>query len=246
MIDFHTHLLPCVDDGAKNIEESVALLRALAAQGVEIAYATPHFYAERDLPEAFFPRREKAMEQLASATEGLSVPRVLRGAEVAYFPGISNADALWDMRLEGTELLLLEMPMAPWTDYMLGELSAISCTTRLRVLLAHVERYLPFVRMKTLLELRKKGILMQANASALLDLWQAGRVRRLVREGAVQLLASDCHGINRRPPMLDRAYGSLDRRLGDGTAARMIRFGRSLISASYVNNTGGEVAAEKR
>lgn len=45
MIDLHTHILPNVDDGSSSLEESLALLRMLASQGVTLTAATPHFYA---------------------------------------------------------------------------------------------------------------------------------------------------------------------------------------------------------
>ena len=44
MIDLHTHILPNVDDGSSSLEESLALLRMLASQGVTLTAATPHFY----------------------------------------------------------------------------------------------------------------------------------------------------------------------------------------------------------
>ena len=60
MIDLHTHILPNVDDGSSSLEESLALLRMLASQGVTLTAATPHFYATSDTPEKFFRRREAA------------------------------------------------------------------------------------------------------------------------------------------------------------------------------------------
>lgn len=231
MIDFHTHLLPSVDDGARNVRESVSLLRQLGEQGVTVAYATPHFYAENDSPARFFERRAKAAEAVRLATQGLSLPTVRLGAEVAYFSGISDAEAMSDMRLEDTDLLLLEMPLSEWTDYMIGELIALAHRPAMRVLLAHVERYLPFVGKKTLLYLRESGFLMQVNAHAVLEPWKARNVAWLIREGVAEVLSSDCHGIHRRPPMLERACKRLDRRLGVGTADRMIHFGYTLAKS---------------
>ena len=231
MIDFHTHLLPSVDDGAKSVKESISLLRQLGEQGVTVAYATPHFYAESDSPARFFERRAEAAKTLRLATQGLSLPAVRLGAEVAYFSGISDAEVTSDMRLEESDLLLLEMPLSEWTDYMIGELIALAHRPAMRVLLAHVERYLPFVGKKTLLHLRENGFLMQVNVHAILDPWKARNVAWLIREGIAQIIASDCHGVHRRPPMLEQACKRLDRRLGDGTADRITRFGYTLITS---------------
>ena len=231
MIDFHTHLLPSVDDGARNVKESISLLRQLGDQGVTVAYATPHFYAGSDSPARFFERREKAAEAVRLAAQDRSFPAVRLGAEVAYFSGISDAEVTSDMRLEGTDLLLLEMPSSEWTDYMIGELIALVHRPALRVLLAHVERYLPYVGKKNLLRLRENGFLMQMNVQTILEPWKARNAAWLVREGVAQILSSDCHGVHRRPPMLELACKRLDRRLGVGTADRMIRFGYTLVTS---------------
>ena len=64
MIDFHSHILPAMDDGSKNIEESLQMLRMLQEQGVERVIATPHFYADENPPDVFLRRRADAWEHL--------------------------------------------------------------------------------------------------------------------------------------------------------------------------------------
>lgn len=231
MIDFHTHLLPCVDDGSKSVEESISLLKLLSAQGVDTAFATPHFYAESDSPAAFFERRARAMEELTRATAGMpSLPQLRLGAEVAYYTGLSSSATLLDMRLESTELLLLEMPMNKWSDYTVKELTDLAYTSGIKVLLAHVERYLPYVTPRTLETLRSHGILMQANASSFLGVWHGRASLRLLQEGNVRLVASDCHGLHHRPPVLDRACRAIEKKLGASVLSRMDALARSLLS----------------
>ena len=60
MIDFHTHILPGIDDGSRNIDMTVAMLSEEVSQGVTAVVATPHFYANRTSVAAFLERREKA------------------------------------------------------------------------------------------------------------------------------------------------------------------------------------------
>jgi len=57
MIDFHSHILPKLDDGSSSSDESCKLLRCLATQGVESVVATPHFYADNESVERFLARR---------------------------------------------------------------------------------------------------------------------------------------------------------------------------------------------
>ena len=104
MIDFHSHFLPNMDDGSRSLEESCAMLRESARQGVTVMVATPHFYPARETPEAFLRRRSEAFERI-EADDGF--PKILLGAEVAYFHGISRCDCLDRLSTEGTKLLLL-------------------------------------------------------------------------------------------------------------------------------------------
>ena len=105
MIDLHTQILPNVDDGSSSLEESLALLRMLASQGVTLTAATPHFYATSDAPEQFFRRRESAWQQLSAAMES-GMPCVLLGAEVAFYRNISQMQQLERFCIGSSRLLL--------------------------------------------------------------------------------------------------------------------------------------------
>ena len=53
MIDFHSHILPGIDDGSKNTQMSLAMIEEEKKQGVHTIVATPHFYADEDSVERF-------------------------------------------------------------------------------------------------------------------------------------------------------------------------------------------------
>ncbi|MCD7787048.1 MAG: capsular polysaccharide biosynthesis protein, partial [Oscillospiraceae bacterium] len=128
MLDFHMHILPAVDDGSDSVETSMAMLRMSAEQGVEYIAATPHFYAERMTPESFLTRRRDAFALFTDAIGGeAGLPRLLLGAEVHFFTGISTFDGLDALCLDGTKFLLLEMPFHTWSEHMLHEVDTISC-----------------------------------------------------------------------------------------------------------------------
>ena len=71
-----------------------------------------------------------------------NAPRILLGAEVRYYQGISRLEGLKKLTVEGSKLLLLEMPMGVWTESMVRELVELSGKSSVRIVLAHVERYL--------------------------------------------------------------------------------------------------------
>lgn len=209
MTDFHTHILPGMDDGSRSPEESASLLRTLAAQGVTQVVATPHFYAGENSPERFLRRREAAWQRLQPLLEP-DMPRVILGAEVCYFEGIGHLEELSRLCIEGARTLLLEMPFAAWSHRVLGDLLELADREELQVVLAHIERYMPHQSKAVWHQVLDSGVWMQANADYFLDFRTRHTALRLLREGQIQLLGSDCHGLTHRPPHMDQAV----RRIG--------------------------------
>ena len=207
MTDIHSHVLPNMDDGSRSVEESLALLRLSAAQGIACVAATPHFYAEDNSPAEFLKRRAASAAELRARWEP-GLPRLLLGAEVCCFEGMSRVPELDALRIEGTELLLLEMPFRPWTDRLVREVLAIQERRGVTVVLAHVERYLPGQTEAWDL-LTGAGVLTQCNAGFFLRWRTRRKAMRLLNQGRVHFLGSDCHNIDIRPPRLGDALGAM-------------------------------------
>lgn len=220
MIDLHSHILPGMDDGSADVKESLWLLDALAGQGVTLVAATPHFYATREYPEDFLRRRAQSMEQL-SLHLSTAHPAVRLGAEVHYFEGMSRANGLEQLCIEGTSLFLLEMPYGSWTDRMADEVLELSRTEGMTVVLAHVERYLAQQPKQLWERLTGNGVLFQANADPFTRWLGSGRVLRLLRDGKVQFLGSDCHNRKDRSPRLAQARARIEQKLGRETLWRL-------------------------
>ena len=83
MIDWHTHILPEMDDGSHCVAESISMVNMQAAQGVSTIIATPHFYANHDTVSSFLDRREKTYGML-KAELPREAPDIKLGAEVLY------------------------------------------------------------------------------------------------------------------------------------------------------------------
>ena len=163
MIDLHSHILPQMDDGSRSTEESLQMLTALAAQGVTDVAATPHFYASENGPDRFLARRARSWQQLRPHLTA-SLPRVHLGAEVLFFEGIAAFDGLPRLCLSGADTLLLEMPFRPWSQRMLDELLELADRPDVTVLLAHMERYLPYVAEPDWRRMARSGLYIQSNA----------------------------------------------------------------------------------
>ncbi|MBQ8967299.1 CpsB/CapC family capsule biosynthesis tyrosine phosphatase [Ruminococcus sp.] len=196
LIDFHSHFLPQIDDGSRNIEESVGILDIMAENDTDIIIATPHFYCTEQSVEKFLERRDHAYERLKPhLKEGH--PRIGFGAEVLYDHSLVNYDKLPDLCIRGTKWLLLEMPYTDLDDKILDGVEAITNRGDLKVLVAHIERYLNFTSMKRLDELMSMDLIGQINAKSLTSFKTKRRCMKLIEKGYVQVLGSDYHRIGR-------------------------------------------------
>jgi len=211
MVDFHSHVLPGIDDGSQSVEESLRMLEASAEQGIRCMAATPHFYPLENNPERFLSQRERALSRLKEAWRP-GLPQLLMGAEVYYFDGMSRCKELTDFRIERTSLLLLEMPFQPWTERMIAEVRALHSRPGFTVLLAHIERYLRFQKDTVWDELLEMGVMMQSNAEFFLRWNTKYKALRLLETGRIHLLGSDCHNMKTRPPRLGEALNVIGER----------------------------------
>ncbi len=229
MTDFHSHILPAIDDGSQSVEESIELLKMLKAQGIDRVYATPHFYPSRDNPDRFLSRRERAYQKLKRAMQDGDYPEILLGAEVAYFPGISKIKNLQDFRLEGSKILLLEMPVSEWSEYTLRELTEISCLGDTTVLIAHAERYAHYQKKVAMSRLLDMGIIMQSNASYILNTKTRRKAMKLIKKNTMHLIGSDCHNTSDRAPRIGEAYELIKKKLGDDAIKHFDELYNSLL-----------------
>ncbi len=217
IIDFHSHILPAMDDGSRTAQESIAMLEMQQAQGIRRVLATPHFDARVDTPEAFLRRRAEAKTILDNAVSYCSgLPAVTLGAEVRYFPGMSHCDVLETLAIEGTKTILIEMPFTPWEESHYRELEGLKRRLGLLPVIAHIERYLGRFRYSGIQEqLGSMPVLIQANGSFFLRHSTGCKAMRMLKKQQIHLLGSDCHDITTRPPNLGKALDRIRSRLGE-------------------------------
>ena len=215
-IDFHTHILPGVDDGSSDLTQSLQMLQMEADQGIHAVIATPHFYAHLDHPDCFLASREQSAKQLQEAMAAHpELPELILGAEVFYFPGMSNSDVLTQLAIGGQRCILVEMPPAPWTPQMYRELEDIYAKQQLIPVIAHIDRYIRPLRTYGIPRaLEELPVLVQANAGFFLQRSTAAFALRLLRDDRIHLLGSDCHNTTDRAPNLGAALSVINAKLG--------------------------------
>lgn len=228
MIDFHSHILPGIDDGSKNTAMSLKMIQALADQGVGTICATSHFYATQRSPSHFLDRRQEAWEMLEAVLPENS-PEILLGAEVLYFPGISRMRELPDLCLEGTNILLLEMPFDSWSDYYIREVKELAHSGEFTILMAHIERYYFKQPVSVWDDFMDLDILMQSNADFFLPFRTRRKALKLLKEGKIHLLGTDTHNMTTRPPRMDEARSMIRKHLGSQSLREIDHLGNALL-----------------
>lgn len=226
LTDFHSHILPGMDDGSPDAETSLEMLRRESRQGIARVVATPHFYARREQPEHFLNRRdraEKRLRQVLAEREGL--PELLVGAEVHFFRGIAESDWLPCLTIRNTGSILVEMPPAPWPEAVCRELADIWERRGITPIVAHVDRYIgPFRTHGIPRLLQELPVLVQANAEFFLERTTARMALNMLKADQIQLLGSDCHNLTDRKPNLGDAVERITTKLGRGPIEQILTY----------------------
>ncbi len=198
VVDMHSHVLPMLDDGADNMDDSLALLSELQKMGYKKLIATPHIMGDffKNSKETIYPRLEEL--QKAAREKGLEIQ--LEAAAEYYL------DEWFLEKLEKNEPLLTF-----GEDYILFELSYINeppfvneaifnmKAQGYKPVLAHPERYIYWQgNTRMLKEIHDKGVILQVNINSLAGYYNKGAQRmaeELISLGIVEMLGSDCHGM---------------------------------------------------
>jgi protein-tyrosine phosphatase len=211
MLDFHTHILPQMDDGAGSRDEAAALIQALIHQGITTAVLTPHYYPFKESLPAFLERRMWSYSSLGNCELNL-----ILGSETYLCESLFCYDSISELAIERTGFLLLELPYTePWGSDLFKQLRRIRSKYNLTPVIAHVERY-GHVRQKrerVLQELVDLGCLLQLNIDSVIDRKSRSLALRMLKGGWVDFVGSDCHSMKERPPRFDLFRRILARKL---------------------------------
>lgn len=196
MIDVHTHILPFVDDGAKDMESALSMLRDEEANEVSDVFLTPHYMPFRHYTSTYRENKE-VFDRLFAVKEkaGISV-NIHLGNEIYY-----SLDALHLLQngtlvpLGASDKVLIEFSMDRMEEDPAEAVHNIKAAG-FTPIIAHVERYPYLNHFHDLPILRKMGALIQVNASPIIGKSKHGNhklVMKLIKKGIVDIVASDVH-----------------------------------------------------
>jgi protein-tyrosine phosphatase len=225
LIDLHSHLLPGIDDGSKDLAMSLAMARLASSDGISTIACTPHI-----LPGVYNnsgPTIRKAVARLAESIAEAGIPvSLVSGADVHIAPDLNVQ--LRDGRaltLNDSRYLLVEPPhhvMPPRLEDLIFSLQAAGYVP----ILTHPER-LSWVEghYDLIGRLVSSSVLMQITAGSVTG--RFGRrprywAERMLDEGLCHLLATDAHNTEQRAPRMAEARDVVAQRLGDDEAINLV------------------------
>ena len=224
IIDIHCHIISGVDDGAKTLEESKAMLKLAYAQGVRTIIATPHF--RRGLFECPINKISDQYQALKDISRQMDERiKVFQGCE--YFAEIGMAQvSKMEPRytMAGTTYVLAEFSRTAELSSMRAILREL-ISSGYKPILAHIERCECLHQIQHVKELAKLGVLMQVNADSVLG--EGGnRVKKfcqkLIKENLLSFIATDAHGSKVRPPNIAKCANYLESKMGYDYAKKIL------------------------
>lgn len=224
-VDFHSHILPGMDDGAKNTAESIELLKILAEAKVDKVVLTPHFYRDDENICSFLSRREAAYEKLVQAINDISdkipMPELILGAEVLFTPSLSSDPDFEKLCIANTDYILLELPFIKFYDNFFSDYIKFLNRCDKKIILAHIERYFHFGNsVKDLFRLIEAGnITCQMNCSSICKagFFEMKKLKTLIDNGVISAIGTDTHNLTSRPPRFAKAEEIIRRKFGNST-----------------------------
>ncbi len=231
-VDIHSHIIPGVDDGSQSFEESMEMLNIAYDQGVRVMYATSHFGSGKEKydKELLLERFEKLKEMaLGVGDDGIEL---LLGNEVYYRPGtVELLDKKEIFTMGGSRYVLVEFAYGISYNELYRSLQKLINAGYVPIL-AHIERYYCLYRkFSEIASLREMGIGLQINTDSVMAKFssEASFCRKLIRNGYIHFLASDCHRVGWRPPVMKDGYSVLEKKTPPEYLDRLMRVNPDIL-----------------
>lgn len=237
MTDFHSHILPGIDDGAQNLEMSEKMLELEARSGITTVVLTPHFYLSQQRAEKFVKKRGEAYQKLLPVAEEMGIDVVL-GAEVYYSPSLLDED-LSTLCIEGTRYMMIELPYTKLSDNFIREFHSFigHISSEITPILAHAERYLSFTDENSLYEIMNTDMIVQLNSGSFKPFSPGLKfMLNLLKHDMAHLLGTDCHNITSRPPNMEMAKKMIGKKISPRCFEHLMDNAQAVLSDEIIGD----------
>jgi protein-tyrosine phosphatase len=224
LIEIHCHILPGIDDGPKDIETSLQMMRIARDDGIAHIIATPHYRYNDEGPSAKDITDRAELLRAKAAEEGISI-NILSGADIGLnYELIDGIEGKSIPTLNSSRYFLIELP-----DLIPPNLENLFFTAELSGLIpiiTHPERnYSFFSSPKKLEDFRASGSLVQLTAMSITGEFGSNIQKfshMLLKKGLVDFIATDAHSTGSRKPILSKVYKEVTRLLNEKEASRLL------------------------
>ena len=193
MIDIHNHILYGVDDGSKDLDMSLAMLKEEMEQGVTLVYLTPHQNQQTLTGPLLKERYQSFLEELKE--KGIDMD-IRLGAEIYYYPGLKQ-DLLSGKALTMDESKYVLVEFSTRTETNVSEIVYELVMAGFTPIIAHIERY-PYLKKEDYFDIKEAGGLIQINSSSFSHFSSRGLIKYLLKNDLVDYVATDAHDTSRR------------------------------------------------
>lgn len=215
MLDFHSHILPGLDDGAPDMDSAIQMARIAVEDGITTMVATPHFIeASCENHKDVIMEKMRGFQQIL--VDNSIFLKVIAGAEVYLTPDVPDRLSKGQLMTinNGGRYLLVEFPMTSlpmYVEEILFEIQIQGITP----IIAHPERNLMLTaKPERILNLVAGGCLLQINAGSITGLY-GSRIKNtaelFVKNGFIHLIGSDAHSAGGRSPRMKKAFSQIER-----------------------------------
>lgn len=216
VIDIHSHILPGIDDGSKNMEETKKMLVIAAREGIRGIVATPHY--EAGLDEEWLAKYREAYLQVLTLIQQKKLPiQLYPGNEIYYSDSMIEALGNGSIHtMNGTKYVLVEFPTYADYGYIERALRSLQ-NAGYWPIIAHVERYRALRDVKRVEALVDMGVYIQVNTSSVMGKtgWSIKMFcLKLMKKGLVHVIGTDAHGWEHRRPRVKLCFDYLDKKVG--------------------------------
>lgn len=193
MIDIHNHILYGVDDGSKDLDMSLAMLKEEMEQGVTTIYLTPHQNQQTLTGPLLKERYQSFLEELKE--KGIDMD-IRLGAEIYYYPGLKQ-DLLSGKALTMDESKYVLVEFSTRTETNVSEIVYELVVAGFTPIIAHIERY-PYLKKEDYFDIKEAGGLIQINSGSFSHFSSRGLIKYLLKNGLVDYVATDAHDNSKR------------------------------------------------
>ncbi|MBE6853353.1 MAG: hypothetical protein E7505_07725 [Ruminococcus sp.] len=192
-VDFHSGILPKLntENTDAEVEKCVEILKILHKAKIKTVVATPYFNSVDDNVASFVSEREKAYNLLSEKIKGVTLPRVILGAEVLFTTSLLDIGDTSKLCVGNTNYIMLALPYQEYSELVPETLQKLIISKNLCPIIAHIEKYLEFYTIEQIEKISSLGVIMQLSCDAIINRSTRKSALELLSRNVVQIIGSN-------------------------------------------------------